>query len=166
MKTPVCTVALAGLQDTCEFCGAFARKLQLGDVVLLSGEMAVGKTTFVKEMVRALGSVDEASSPTYAIGQFYRTYNGTSLLHIDTYRLRSAAEFIDTSLQDYFDRALVFVEWGELLEDVVATYWQLYLSHVPSSAARRLVRLEAKGGIAPDRVDEMVAAVGRWIGDV
>lgn len=166
MMSPVCTIALAGLHDTSAFCSAFARELRLGDLVLLSGEMAVGKTTFVKEMVRALGSVDVASSPTYAIGQFYRTGDGRSLLHIDTYRLRSAAEFFDTSLQDHFDQAVVFVEWGELIEPFVATCWHLHLSRVGSSEAGRKVQVEAKGGISLDRVVAMCAAVGGWVGDV
>lgn len=157
--TEVCTVEVDDLEGVRRFCIALASQIQIGELVLLSGEMAAGKTTFVQELTRALGSIDIASSPTYAIAQFYETSSGTSLIHIDTYRLKSIAEFFDSGLQDYFEEAIVFVEWGEMLENFFDSYWHLHLQRSDKSESARTVRLAVKGGNLSSRAEEFVRII-------
>jgi tRNA threonylcarbamoyladenosine biosynthesis protein TsaE len=89
-----------------------ARALAPGDVVLVSGELGAGKTTFVRGACRALGVTARVTSPTFTIGHRYPGA-GLDVSHLDLYRFRglSAAEWGD--LEPYFDDAVVFVEWPE-----------------------------------------------------
>ena len=89
--------------------------LRPGDAMLLKGALAGGKTAFVQELVAALGSKAEVTSPTFTLAQFYPTPAGT-FLHIDAYRLSSVAEFRDLGLDDYVGESITAVEWGDIVE--------------------------------------------------
>ena len=94
-----------------------AARLYAGDVVLVSGELGSGKTTFVRGACRALGVEQAVTSPTYTIGHRYA--GRVPVSHLDLYRFAgvSAAEWGD--LEPYFDDAIVFVEWPEAGEGVL-----------------------------------------------
>ena len=94
---------------------ALAPLLRPGDSLLLKGPLASGKTAFVQELVAALGSKAEVTSPTFTIAQFYPIPSGT-FLHIDAYRLSSVAEFRDLALEDFVAESITAVEWGDIVE--------------------------------------------------
>jgi tRNA threonylcarbamoyladenosine biosynthesis protein TsaE len=94
---------------------ALAPCLRAGDAMLLKGPLASGKTAFVQELVAALGSNAEVTSPTFTIAQFYPIPAGT-FLHIDAYRLSSVAEFRDLALEDFVAESITVVEWGDIVE--------------------------------------------------
>lgn len=91
-----------------------AARLRPGDVVLVSGELGAGKTTFVRGALRALGIEGAVTSPTFTIG---RRYDGGRLpvSHLDLYRLAGFADEDPGLLEDYLgpDR-VAFVEWPEV----------------------------------------------------
>ena len=82
---------------------------------MLKGPLASGKTAFVQELVAALGSTAEVTSPTFTIAQFYPLPRG-NFLHIDAYRLSSVAEFRDLALEDFVAESITAVEWGDIVE--------------------------------------------------
>jgi tRNA threonylcarbamoyladenosine biosynthesis protein TsaE len=94
---------------------ALAPLLRPGDAMMLKGPLASGKTAFVQELVAALGSKAEVTSPTFTIAQFYPLPSGT-FLHIDAYRLSSVAEFRDLALDDFVAESITAVEWGDIVE--------------------------------------------------
>jgi tRNA threonylcarbamoyladenosine biosynthesis protein TsaE len=98
--------------ETEQLAARLAAGLVPGDVVLVSGELGSGKTTFVRGACRALGVTGAVTSPTFTIGHRY-TGRTTDVSHLDLFRFRglSAAEWGD--LEPYFDDAIVFVEWPE-----------------------------------------------------
>jgi tRNA threonylcarbamoyladenosine biosynthesis protein TsaE len=100
-------------QET-EAAGAeLAARLRPGDVVLVTGELGSGKTTFVRGASRALGVTDPVTSPTFTIGHIY---DGASLevAHLDLYRLLSLSGEDPGLLDDYLTpRRIGFVEWPE-----------------------------------------------------
>ena len=99
-------------EDT-EAAGArLAAELRAGDVVLVSGELGAGKTTFVRGACRALGVTANVTSPTFTIGQLYA--GNPDVAHLDLYRLNGAEPGL---LDDYLtpDR-IGFMEWPELAE--------------------------------------------------
>ena len=109
-----------------------AAELAPGDVVLVSGELGAGKTTFVRGALRALGVTDEVTSPTFVVGHLYEGAAGP-VAHLDLYRL-AGLEGEDPGLLDpYFGPDVVsFVEWPERAGD-----------HWPGA---RRVALEHAGG--------------------
>jgi tRNA threonylcarbamoyladenosine biosynthesis protein TsaE len=101
---------------TARVAAAVAGQLRAGDVVLLQGELAAGKTTFVTAAAGALGSPDQVTSPTFMLAQFYAG-GRVPVLHLDTYRLTGVAEYRDLGLEEHLAESATFVEWGGLVAD-------------------------------------------------
>jgi tRNA threonylcarbamoyladenosine biosynthesis protein TsaE len=105
--------------------GDFASRLFPGDVVLLEGELAAGKTTFVRGLVGSLGgNPDLVSSPTFVLLQSYKCRGDgiTVLHHVDLYRLaENVADLREIGLEDTLSdpSAVIAVEWPK---DTLATW--------------------------------------------
>ena len=114
---PTIEIVSSSVEETERLAGRLARELVPGDLVLLSGELGAGKTTFVRGASRALGVTARVTSPTFTIGHRYPGVVDVS--HIDLFRFRgfSAAEWGD--LEPYFDNAVVFVEWPDAGADAL-----------------------------------------------
>ena len=96
---------------------ALAAQLSAGDVVLLIGPLGAGKTTLTRGVGRGLSVDDAVTSPTFVIA---RVHTGRiPLVHVDAYRLSSAAELHDLDLP--MDDAVTIVEWGENLAEGLAS---------------------------------------------
>lgn len=108
-------VICKGREETARVASLLAPLLRTGDSILLKGRLAGGKTAFVQDLVAALGSKAEVTSPTFTIAQFYPMLAGT-FLHIDAYRLSSVAEFRDLALEVYIADSITAVEWGDIVE--------------------------------------------------
>src|SRR3954467_12622893 len=99
---------------------ALARELQPGDVVLVSGELGAGKTTFVRGALRALGVTEAVTSPTFVVGLLYEGARGP-VAHLDLYRLAGLGDEDPGLLDPFFGPDTVtFVEWPEHAGDDAA----------------------------------------------
>ena len=105
-------VTTNGAEGTATVAALLARYLGPGDAVLLKGDLATGKTTFVKAVAAAMGSRSVVTSPTFMLAQFYPAEHST-ILHIDAYRLSGIHEYRDLGLDDYLDDSVTLAEWGE-----------------------------------------------------
>ncbi len=95
-----------------------AGRLAPGDVVLVSGELGSGKTTFVRGACRALGVEVPVTSPTFTIGQVYA--GRVEVAHLDLYRLESLAGEDPALLEDYLTAQRIgFVEWPAVGEPAI-----------------------------------------------
>jgi tRNA threonylcarbamoyladenosine biosynthesis protein TsaE len=84
------------------------------------GAMGSGKTTIIKAVCEYLGAADLVSSPTFTIVNEYRTRGGSSLYHIDFYRIRKPDEVFDFGIEEYLsDGSYCFMEWPELVESIL-----------------------------------------------
>ena len=109
-------------------------RLRVGDVVLLSGELGSGKTTFVRGIARGTGSHAQVASPTF---QLVRIYSGrVQLSHVDLYRVGNRSELRDLGLDELAQQGAVVVEWGERLDVHGAA--QIEIEHLGGD--RRLIR--------------------------
>ena len=95
---------------------ALAAALRPGDVVLVSGELGTGKTTFVRGALRALGVDGPITSPTFVVGHLYDGRSGP-VAHLDLFRLAGMGGEDPGLLDPFFaPDAIVFVEWPEHAE--------------------------------------------------
>lgn len=89
------------------------------NIFLLHGEMGVGKTTLIKEIVKQLGVLELSGSPSFSIVNEYETGNGV-VYHFDFYRIKSIAEAYDIGLEDYFYSGnYIFIEWPEKINELL-----------------------------------------------
>ncbi|KAM9866405.1 tRNA threonylcarbamoyladenosine biosynthesis protein TsaE [Leucobacter aridicollis] len=95
---------------------AFGRRLGAGDLVILTGELGAGKTTFTRGLGEGLGVRGPVLSPTFVIARTHPSLvGGAPLIHVDAYRLADSSELEDLDLD--FDGAVVVAEWGAGLVD-------------------------------------------------
>lgn len=99
-------------EATARIAATLAPFLHLTDVILLNGTLAAGKTYFTRALMRALGSDETVTSPTYTIANIYETPRGP-VLHVDAYRLKGSKEFYHLGLEEYFETGISIIEWGE-----------------------------------------------------
>lgn len=94
----------------------------MGDktVFAFRGEMGAGKTTFIKAICERLGVDESVNSPTFAIVNEYRSDSEELIYHFDFYRINKKEEAYDFGYEDYFySGSLCFIEWPELIEDLL-----------------------------------------------
>lgn len=104
----------ASVDDTTRFAAALAREVRPRDVLLLTGDLGAGKTTFTKAFCAALGVTDHVTSPTFTLVHEYRG-NSLTVCHADLYRLERTGELTDLGLDDARRAgAVLVVEWGDL----------------------------------------------------
>jgi len=134
-----------------------ASRLLPGDVVVLSGELGAGKTTFTQGLGSGLGVRGDVTSPTFVISRVHPSLgDGPPLVHVDAYRLGGVAELDDLDLDTSLDDAVTVVEWGEGIAEGLAD-------------DRVEVRIERTlGAAASEELDPRrvrIAPVGRrWLG--
>jgi tRNA threonylcarbamoyladenosine biosynthesis protein TsaE len=95
-----------------------ASVLEAGDLLVLSGELGAGKTTFTQGLGEGLGVRAGIISPTFVLVRIHPNLpdgprpGGPDLVHVDAYRLGSAAEIDDIDLENTLDSSVTVVEWG------------------------------------------------------
>ncbi len=141
----------ASAAETEQLGATLASALVAGEVVLISGELGAGKTTFVRGACRALGVTDPVTSPTFAIGHLYAITGpaapaGVSeVSHLDLYRLSGMTEEDPDLLADYVRAdTIAFVEWPQAgaaeLEELATVTRRVRLSH--AGGDNRLVEID------------------------
>lgn len=104
--------------ETKEFARKFASKLNKGDVLVLSGDLSSGKTKFTEGFLSYFGLENEISSPTFTIVNEYHK-DDINIYHFDVYRLEDSSEFYAIGGDEYFEKGICIIEWGELIEDAL-----------------------------------------------
>ncbi len=90
------------------------------NVVLICGEMGVGKTTLIKELLSINGVVDNVSSPTFSIINEYLLDNNETVYHMDLYRINDINELENIGFFEYLESGRTcLIEWGEMIEELI-----------------------------------------------
>lgn len=101
---------------------AIGRMLHPGDLVVLTGALGAGKTTLTRGIGEGLGVRGPVQSPTFVLARTHPSLvGGPPLVHVDAYRLGSAAELDDLDVD--YDGSVVVVEWGRGMVDGLAEHW-------------------------------------------
>lgn len=97
-------------------------------VYAFEGQMGAGKTTFIKSLCEAMGTIDIVNSPTFAIVNVYdveQPYRG-EVYHFDCYRLKDVREAMDFGAEEYlYSGNYCFIEWPRMMEALLPddTIW-------------------------------------------
>lgn len=114
-------VDLDGAEATRAWAARLAGALRAGDVLILTGELGAGKTTFTQGLGAGLGVREGIISPTFVLSRIHPALqDGPDLVHVDAYRLGSGAELADLDLDATVDRSVTVVEWGRGLAESLA----------------------------------------------
>ena len=107
-------------EETQAFAKTFSKELTQGHVVLLRGDLGMGKTVFARALIRALCGEEkiEVPSPTFTLVQVYDALIGT-VWHFDLYRLSDPSEIYEIGWEEAIAEGIVLVEWPERLGNLV-----------------------------------------------
>lgn len=90
-----------------------------GDIILLNGDLGVGKTVFSKGLGKGLGIVEPISSPTFTVLQIYEE-GRLPLYHFDVYRIADIEEMDEIGYEDYFyGDGVCLIEWASLIQEIL-----------------------------------------------
>ena len=110
-------------KQTQEIAGKIAKQLNVGDVVLLQGDLGAGKTAFVKGIVKSFGGkAQEVTSPTFTIVNTY-ALSKVKIYHFDLYRIENPEELFNIGIEEYlYGDGICFVEWPERAMSLLPEY--------------------------------------------
>lgn len=137
-------ISVHNLQETQQLGWAIGQLVSPGDIIILSGDLGAGKTTFTQNLALGLGIDQTVKSPTYTIVREYQS-GRLPLYHMDVYRIDGDID--ELGLEEYFEgNGVCVVEWGQLLrEDLPDDYLSIFLEKVSENAEKRVVTIQACG---------------------
>ncbi len=164
--------------------------MQIGDLIVLAGDLGAGKTCFAQGLGAGLGITDRMTSPTFTLINRY-DQGRIELNHLDVYRLDDIAETLDLDLPELLEVGLTVIEWGEDITEVLPVdhltirlrYPEIDLAAgepLAGNAASgdtasddearaddaadddRVIQIEAGGPTWEARLPELAAAIERW----
>ena len=128
MPEPAATIAESkGPEATQAFAAGLAAVLRAGDLLILSGELGAGKTTFTQGLATGMGVRGRVSSPTFILAREHQAIRPgePGLVHVDAYRLGGLAELDALDLDTSLDQAVTVVEWGAALAESLSSSYLL-----------------------------------------
>lgn len=156
---------LPNLTATRELATQVAAHLRAGDVMILTGDLGAGKTTFTQGLAKALGITATITSPTFVLARHHNhPAGGLNLVHVDAYRITGADELTSLDLETWLTDSVVVVEWGRgIAEELTDSYLDIELVR-PGATTDQLIT-----DFSDDDVDEPRAAIitghgPRWEG--
>ena len=131
--------------DTIELGKKIASQLNIGDIVILTGDLGAGKTKLTEGILSYFGLSDEVSSPTFTIVNEYDTPS-FKIFHFDLYRLADIDEFSSIGGEEYFEKGVCIIEWGEMIEDFIPDRY-LKLEFTTTEENQRVINITKVGDI-------------------
>ena len=141
--------------ETKEFAKKFASKLNKSDVIVLSGNLGSGKTKFTEGFLSFFGLENEISSPTFTIVNEHHQ-NDINIYHFDVYRLEDSSEFYAIGGDEYFEKGICIIEWGELIEDALPNeYIKIDFSRNDLNENERILNIQSIGEKYDNIIDSL-----------
>ena len=114
-------IDLSSENRTKDLANKILKKIKVGDIIFLYGEMGVGKTTFIKYLINAFQKknnlkLTEITSPTFNLLNEY-DINQIRINHYDLFRLKSAEEVKNLNLFESYSRAITLIEWPQIIKE-------------------------------------------------
>lgn len=129
-------------EETIEIAKKIASKLKKGDIIVLSGELGTGKTKFTQGILTYFGLENEISSPTFTIVNEY-TSKKINIYHFDVYRITDIDEFYAIGGEEYFNKGICIIEWGEIIKDALPKeYIKINFEKDENNENTRILKIE------------------------
>ena len=180
-------VHLESLEHMRTFAAALADHLRAGDLLILTGNLGAGKTTFTQSLGKTLDVAGRITSPTFVIAREHPSRSGgPALVHVEAYRLADGEELEDLDLDSELDESITVVEWGAgMAEQLSSDHLDITITPVwdenaedgiadgepvgaddedESEDERRTVDLTGRGAAWAERMPAVEAAVSALAG--
>ncbi len=132
-------------KETIELGKKIAARLEKGMIIVLTGDLGSGKTKLTEGILTYFGLQDEISSPTFTIVNEYNTRE-FQIFHFDVYRLEDIDEFYAIGGEEYFEKGVSIIEWGEMIEQILPQdYIKITFSRDLENENLRDINIENKG---------------------
>tara|TARA_B100000131_G_scaffold316692_2_gene357239 strand:- start:117 stop:533 length:417 start_codon:yes stop_codon:yes gene_type:complete len=119
----------------------FSKEISPGDIYALKGDLASGKTTFIKGVLEGFGYKDEVTSPTFT---FINEYHASQkIIHVDCYREDSLEKWHEIGILDYFNNQnnIILIEWADIIESIlpIDVKW-IYFEHISEDKRKIIIK--------------------------
>tara|TARA_B100002052_G_scaffold47659_1_gene40600 strand:+ start:10230 stop:10637 length:408 start_codon:yes stop_codon:yes gene_type:complete len=105
-------------EETIDYAKSIASSFKPGDIYGLRGEMASGKTTFIKGLLMGMKYKNMVNSPTFTLVNEYDAFN--KVIHIDCYRENDIERWVSLGIFEYFSlNNIVLIEWPEIISEIL-----------------------------------------------
>lgn len=132
-------------KETIELGKKIASSLKKGMIIVLTGDLGSGKTKLTEGILKYFGLQEEISSPTFTIVNEYNAKE-FKIFHFDVYRLSDVDEFFAIGGEEYFEKGVSIVEWGEMIEEILPQdYIKITFSRDLENENTREINIECKG---------------------
>lgn len=135
---------LNSVEDTAQLATKFSEILEQGDILLFTGEIGTGKTTFIQALAKGLGIKELVTSPTFVI-HMLRDSGRIPLSHVDLYRLNNDDEVENIGFEEYYDTSITVVEWADRYSGFEPPYIELHFEY-GALESERIVSILPIGG--------------------
>lgn len=148
---------------TAELAATLADLVEVGDLLILTGDLSAGKTRFTQGLGLGLGVEQRITSPTFTLAN---RYQGRLVLHhLDVYRLDSVAETLDLDLPDLLESGATVIEWGDQISEVLPPDHLVVALRYPEPVDEhldtdRIIEFIAYGRSWSDRLAEFASRIG------
>ncbi len=135
---------LRSVTETASAAAELAGILKAGDLLLFTGEIGAGKTTFIQSLAQNLGITEPVTSPTFVLHAIYES-GRVMLSHVDLYRLSWNIEVESFGFEDYYDKAVTVIEWADRYSGFREPYLTLHFEYGELENERILTMMPAGG---------------------
>lgn len=127
-------------EETQKLGESFSKYLKPGNIVALIGNLAAGKTSFVKGVLKGLDYKYEVTSPTFTLINEY--YAKSKVIHVDFFREENIIRWNELGFQDMINSdSIILIEWADLIPDLLPNIdYKLYFEH--NGENKRKIRLK------------------------
>ena len=134
---------ISSIHDLEKISNKIKKKLKLGDVIFLYGEIGVGKTTFARLLINNYEKeknlkVSEVLSPTFNI-VFEYDIKKLTIKHYDLYRLKNDSDIKNIGLFEDLERTITLIEWPELIKEKPSNRIDLFFEYSENMTERSLI---------------------------
>ena len=123
---------LKNTSQTISFGKDFVKNLKPKSIIIVKGPIGAGKTSFVQGIGQGLCIKESITSPTFALSHHYES-GSMHLIHMDLYRIESSISAKELFIQEEEEletkSGLLIVEWPELIESILETYWKIEINY-------------------------------------